>query len=256
MAKRHKHVGGRPGVSPAPGVTKKPRVRHPVPDVTAQPDRFEEAIHAFERRMPVSREEWAAMKEDERRFAFTVAAAADADMVTELWKMIDSSLRDGTGWEDFKATAGERLRDAWVGDEAPRLDTIFRTNVMTAYNAGREAVFTAPAVKEARPFSRFDAIDDDRTCDECEALNGTTLPIDDPFWDGNSPPIHFNDRCVKTGVSQAEADDAGGPDEAPQGDYADPGFGSRPDVTGTDWEPDFSRYPEPIGEALRLKLDM
>lgn len=203
----------------------------------------------------MTREEWSKLRTDEREFAFTVSAAADADMVTEVWEGIDRSLRAGTGWEEFQADMLARLPEAWSGEESPRLETIFRTNVMTAYNAGREAVFTAPAVKEVRPYSRFDAIDDSRTCDECEVLNGTTLPVDDPFWDGNSPPIHFSDRCVKTGVSQAEADDAGGPDEAPEGDFADPGFGARPSVQGTDWEPDMSRYPEPIREALRVKLD-
>jgi hypothetical protein len=134
-------------------------------------------------------------------------------------------------------------------------NTIFRTNVMDAYNGGREAVFTAPAVKEARPYSRFDAIDDDRTCPECEALNSVTLPIDDPFWDSNSPPLHFCDRCVKTGVSQAEVDDAGGPDEVPEGQFADEGFGARPSVNGSDWKPDLAKYPEPIADALRVKLD-
>lgn len=251
MAKRHRHGTG----SPPPPVKPKPRVRHPVPDVTASPDRFEEAIHAFERRSPMVREEWDALKEDERQRAFTVSAVADADIVNDVWQAIDRALRDGTDFEQFKADTEERLYDAWVGEDSPRLETIFRTNMMDAYNGGREAVFTAPVVKEARPYSRFDAIDDDRTCPECEALNGITLPIDDPFWDGNSPPIHFCDRCVKTGVSQAEVEDDGGPDEAPEGQFADDGFGARPSIHASDWEPDFSRYPEPIREALRAKLD-
>jgi SPP1 gp7 family putative phage head morphogenesis protein len=250
--KRRPHGAGRPAPEQPELPIGRRRAPHPVPDVSDDVGRYDEALAAFRRRSPVARDEWDEMEADERRRSFSVAGAAQADVVAEVWEAIDRAIRDGTDLEVFKAAAGAQLAEAWGGEDAPRLETVFRTNVMTAYNDGRYAVFSAPAVKEARPYFRFDAILDDRTDDECEDLNGTVLPQDDPFWDRNTPPLHFNCRCLITGLSRDEAEDEG-IDEAPDIQHADDGFGARPDQ-GEDWSPDTASYPGPIADALKIKL--
>lgn len=229
------------------------RPHHPLPNVTSDVDRYDEAIHAFQRRLPMSRGEWDELELAERRYAFIVSGVAQADLVLDVFDEIDRSIRDGVDIEDFKAKMAEKLYESWGAEDAPRVETIFRTNVQSAYNEGRYEVFSAPAVKEARPYFRFDAIDDDRTDDECLDLNGTILEQDDEFWDENIPPLHFNCRCQITGVTAEEADDEGD-DEAPDSEHADDGFGGRPDEEGRDWEPDFGKYPDDIGDELRVKI--
>lgn len=55
------------------------------------------------------------------------------------------------------------------------------------------------ADKETLPLLEFDAVVDGRTTELCLSLNGTVLPIDDPFWNIYYPPNHFNCR---SGVRQ------------------------------------------------------
>jgi SPP1 gp7 family putative phage head morphogenesis protein len=46
------------------------------------------------------------------------------------------------------------------------------------------------------PLLEYDAIVDGRTREEHEALNGTVLPVDDPFWSDFMPPNGYNCRCL------------------------------------------------------------
>jgi SPP1 gp7 family putative phage head morphogenesis protein len=131
------------------------------------------------------------------------------------------------------------------------VSTIFRTNLENAYSAGRHAIYTAPAVKEARPYLRFDAIGDERTCEECSALDGVIRPTDE--WTNLTPPLHFNDRCILTPLSPEEAEDEGVSDGLPPVE-ADEGFGGAPSEEGTDWKPDLSDYSMEIADVLRERL--
>jgi len=71
-------------------------------------------------------------------------------------------------------------------------NTIFRTNVQTAFSHGRVRQMRDPAVTALRPFWLYDAITDGRQTDICDARDGVLLPADDPWWLNNTPPLHFN----------------------------------------------------------------
>lgn len=55
------------------------------------------------------------------------------------------------------------------------------------------------------PFLKYSAVIDDVTSDICEPLDGICLPVDDDFWDTNSPLNHFNCRCS---LEQLDKEDA------------------------------------------------
>ena len=55
------------------------------------------------------------------------------------------------------------------------------------------------------PFLRYSAVIDDVTSDICEPLDGICLPIDDDFWDTNSPLNHFNCRCTLEQLDKFDA---------------------------------------------------
>jgi hypothetical protein len=225
----------------------------PVPD---DPIRFREAIDRFRQLVPMTDEQYAALEEAEQEFAFTVADVAQADLVAEVYDAIDRAISDGTTFEDFQGDVGGGLADAWGGEDAGRLDTIFRTNVMDAYSSGRYDVMTAPAVAEARPYWRFDAVGDGaRTCDICEPCDGTILPQDHPWWQRHYPILHPNCSCIATPLSEDEARDEGISDDGPDVDPAD-GFGAPPaGAGGSDWEPDTSDYPAAVRDELDDRLD-
>jgi hypothetical protein len=123
-----------------------------------------------------------------------------------------------------------------------------------SYNEGRHSIMSAPTVKEARPIWRLDATMDDRICEECEEMAGTTLPADDPWWDTHYPPLHYSDRCVVTPLSQDEAGQAGGVDEEGPDVELDGDFGDIPSKEGENWDFDLSRFDPDLREILEEKL--
>lgn len=218
------------------------------------PAEFEEAVRFFRQRVPMPDWKWDALTEEERTFAFKVSGAAQADLATQAWEAMDKAIAQGTTLEEFKRDVGAKLEAAWGRTDPHRLETIFRTNALGAYNAGRHEILSHPEVRKARPYLRFDAVNDSRVSDVCEALDGTIRPADDPFWTTHTPPLHFNCRSVLVPLSDEEAQDEGVSGNV-VGAEADEGFGRPPPAGGgADWEPDPKDYPGPIGEVLDGKL--
>lgn len=221
-------------------------------DPPADPDKYEEAIRAFRKRIPMTDPEFRQLEAGERRRAFWVAGVTQARAVQQVFSAIDRAIADGTTLEDFKTEAGAQLAESWGGEDAPKMETIFRTNVMSAYNGGRHEVLSHPAVKKARPYLRFDAVTDSRISPICEALDGTVLPADDPFWRNHTPPLHFACRSVLVPLDVNEAEDEGISEKAPEVD-ADEGFGRPPEPS--DAEPDLSSFDPDIRRVLRARFE-
>jgi SPP1 gp7 family putative phage head morphogenesis protein len=216
-------------------------------------ERFEAAIEAINKRAPVDRETWDALSRLERENAFTVSRVAQADVLQQVLDAVQSAVEHGTDLEQFKDDVYGQLLESWGGEMPGRLETIFRTNLITAYNEGRHAIISAPTVKRARPYWRFDATMDDRVTDECEELNGTILPADDPFWSSHTPPLHFNCRSILVPLTAEEAGEEGIDDEAPDVEE-DEDFGAAPSKDGEDWRPDLDRFDPEIREELESRL--
>jgi SPP1 gp7 family putative phage head morphogenesis protein len=217
----------------------------------ADPDRFHEAVRAFRRRLPLPDPEFRALDEAARQRAFWVAGVTQARVVQEVMDGVERAIRDGTTLEDFRAEFGARLAEAWGGEDAPRLETVFRTNILGAYNAGRTEIFSDPEVRKSRPYLRFDAVGDSRTSEICEALDGTVLPADDPFWKTHTPPLHHQCRSILTPLTAEEAGEEGVADETPE-IAPDEGFGRPDDVEN--WEPDLSGFEPAIRQVLKDQL--
>lgn len=222
------------------------------PPPPADPERFEEAVDAFRRRVPLPEPLWRKLQAEERRRAFWVAWVTQARAVQELKDAVERAIRDGTTLEDFRQDARALVEEAWGAEDSPRLETVFRTNVMGAYNAGRQEVFTDPEVMESRPYLRFDAAGDSRMTDICEELDGTVLPADDPFWRTHTPPLHFNCRSMLTPLTAEEAEEEGVAPEKPE-TRADSGFGHGPEPE--DAEPDLTSFDPDIRSVLRERLE-
>lgn len=222
-----------------------------IPD---DPLQFQEAIDRFRARVPMTDEQFAALEDAEREFAFTVANVAQADLVAQVYEAALSAIKNGDTFEDFQASVGPSLADAWGGDDPSRLDMIFRTNVMESYNDGRHDVQTAPANLAARPYARYDGIDDGRGCEICEPCYNVIVLFSHPWLRTHYPIMHPKCRDIVTALSKAEAEAAGITESPPEGPPAADGFGTPPAGTGADWEPDTADYPAGIGDELEDKL--
>lgn len=219
-------------------------------------EHYREAIDSVRKRVPVPRSVWDTMQADEREHAFTVSQVARMDVLQDVLDSMDKAVEKGTALDDFRAEVADKLIEQWGGSEIPnRIETIFRTNIQVAYAEGRHAINSAPAVKEARPFWRYDDTDNDRECDLCHECGGVVLPADDPWWRTHTPPLHHQCECTVTALSPDEAAEEGLTDADDRPDVeADEGFGSEPSSVGKDWAPDLEGYDPALREALEKKL--
>ncbi len=194
-------------------------------------------------------DEYGKLTKVEQEHAFTVANVAQARVVQEVHGAIDQAVDQGTTFEDFKAQVGELLADAWGGADAMRVEMIFRTNVLQSYNEGRSEVFDHPEVRKARPFRRVDGVPDPRQCEICDPIDGTVLPVDDPFWARHQFPLHPGCRCIATALTPDEAEEEGIDESPPDHEPPAEGFGK-----GEDFSPDLEAFSPEIAAALRDKL--
>lgn len=220
--------------------------------ISPDPIQFDEAIKAIRAKVPMTEEVWNQLEQDELEFAFTVADVAQLDLVVEVYDAIADAVEKGTTLEDFKAQVGDNLEAAWGEADPTRIETVFRTNVQSAYNAGRHDA--AQAVKRDRPYWRYQAIRDSRTSDICEACDGTVLPADSAWFQSHYPPLHPNCRCIAVTLTKAQAEREGVASSGPRVTPVE-GFGKAPGAGGgADWEPSAADYPEPFRDDLEGKL--
>jgi SPP1 gp7 family putative phage head morphogenesis protein len=202
------------------------------PSVLSVP--FDDAIEWHRKRLPLTDEAFAAMKQRAAARAFTIAGVAQLDLVKDAFAGIDKAVAKGTTLQDFKNEIGPQLRDAWAGSVAnppARMENIFRTNVGVAYGAGRWAQAQDPDVIARRPYWKFVALLDPRTSEICRPLNGKVIRADDAWWKSHLPPLHFQCRSTFTTLTEEQAKKAGITETPPKSKPMD-GFGDAPGSDG------------------------
>lgn len=217
------------------------------------PEEFLTAVDAMlqhlQERAVVTPEEYAALEGEVRQRAFTVAGVADLDIVTDVWEAIDAAVQNGETLEDFRERVGQKLADAWGGEEPTHLETVFRTNIQTAYSAGRQV--QNERVRETHPYIRYDVVDDENTSDICEALIGVVVPADSEFAATHHVPLHHKCRTDEVAITEDEARELGVDTDEDLQDApdADDGFGEP--LAG--FEPDLSTRPAELVHIYEMK---
>lgn len=173
---------------------------------------------------------WTELTPAEHARSFTVAHCARLDVLGDIHAALDSAMAQGTPFADFKKSLRPLLiRKGWwgpaidpatgevlasyPGTSAPvmwgsprRLQTIFESNLQSAYMAGRYRQMTENA--EARPYWEYVATLDARTRPAHAALHGRILRFDDPLWKTAWPPCGFRCRCRAVARAPDEIDPA------------------------------------------------
>ena len=193
-------------------------------------------------------DEYRALEDRARRKAFTVAGVMDLDLLNDTFKALDKAVAEGTTFETFAREVGEKLEATWGKADSVRLQTIFSTNVLSAYSAGRYKQLTDPDVLAERPYWFFDSVLDGRTSEICKHLDGTIRPADDPFWQTATPPLHHRCRSGLISLTEAEANSRGVTEKPPKPLPAS-GFGKPPGVE--EWQPKLDKYPQELQQAYQ-----
>jgi len=234
--------------------------------ISIQPLPFEEAIRFFaEKGLVLSpdsyRDVWAAAHVQ----AFTVARVTAMDILEDLRKAVDDAVRNGTPLNAFKRNLVPILeRRGWFAPQGEkpetvmpdgtvrkrltpwRLDTIYRTNLQSAYQAGRYRQMLENAPN--RPWWMYDAVNDSRTRPSHAAMDGKVYRFDHPIWKRWHPPVGYNCRCRLRSLSDRDMQRSGKKESIqPPLAQPDPGFDYNPGMVK--WKPDLNRYTP---EARRI----
>lgn len=101
---------------------------------------------------------------------------------------------------------GETLEEQAAAADTATFGSLKRiavTESADSFNAAREAVIRRATTLDL--WKIWDAVLDERTCDVCEGLHGTSVPAGQAFPDGD-PPIHPWCRCHWQLVTRSEAE--------------------------------------------------
>lgn len=143
---------------------------------------------------------WRDMLRDAHNKAFTVAGVTKLEVLQNIKDKLIDALNNGDTVTDFAKSLGDVLPKY-------RLDTIYRTNLQSAYMAGRrESMLRAV---NTHPYWMYVAVMDEATRPSHALLNGKVYPADDEFWDYYFPPIDYNCRCRVRPLTPSEVERKG-----------------------------------------------
>jgi SPP1 gp7 family putative phage head morphogenesis protein len=182
-------------------------------EVLDEPFTPEEAVKFFSGKVPMTSAEFEALAEKLMSEAFYVTGLEKLNIEKDVKALLTDALKNGMTLDEFKFKLNEMQvkyatpvygREGTVGQGIMdyHVETVFRTNMMGAYNAGRREMYGDPDVKAYFPAYEYTAIMDGRTSDICMGLDGKVYLADDPVWNTIWPPNHFNCRSTVVTVNK------------------------------------------------------
>lgn len=168
--------------------------------------------------------------------AFTVAGVMKVDVLQDIRHALTTSLKKGTTFDEFKRQLSPVLeKKGWLGQgmivdqdtgeiegkrlTPRRLQTIFQTNMQSAYMAGRYAAQLEQV--DTHPYWEYVAVLDSRTRPAHRALAGAIYRYDDPFWQTFYPPNGYRCRCRVRTRTRAYVEQNGIPVRNSDGDLVE-----------------------------------
>lgn len=237
---------------------------------------FDEAIRFFqEKGLALSPQSWLDIWGAAHVRSFTVARVTAMDVLEDIRDSIERAMDQGVPLRQFQAELGTLLeRRGWLarsGVDAEvvmpdgtvrkrltpwRLDTIYRTNIQSAYQAGRYQQMMRVAPR--RPYWMYDAVLDSRTRPSHAAMDGKVYRFDHPIWDRWYPPNGYNCRCTVRCLTESDLVERGLA-ESTSGASVQPDAGFEYNPGREKWQPDFNQYsPEgrrSLAEALGSMME-
>lgn len=178
----------------------------------------EQAISYFRSKGLAASLSWQDIKDEAHAVKFTVAGITKLDVLNDIHSSLTDVLKNGSTLRQFQDDLEPVLqRKGWLGrglkaDENGelegkklmpyRLDTIFRTNVQSAYAAGRWQQQMRNVAD--RPYLEYNGIMDNRIRPTHAALNGRVFRWDDPIWQTIYPPNGYRCRCWVRALNEAQ----------------------------------------------------
>lgn len=178
-------------------------IRHTFADrPVAQVDRptFSQAVRAILRRVPRLARTARQVAQVHATGGIAFARAASVSVAQFVRDTLASVLRAGETRVEFDRLVREAL--PWTRSYA---ETVYRTNLASAYTEGQIEQATDPDVAELVVGFRFVAVLDADTRPNHAACHGLVARVDDPVWARARPPLGYNCRCDLIPVTRDQA---------------------------------------------------
>lgn len=182
-----------------------------------------EAISYFKSKGYAISWNWWEVWREQHAKAFTVAKATRLDVLASIRGAQQRALSEGLTERQFIKELEPRLRaQGWWGRQfvsgpeglevaqlgSPwRLKTIYRTNTLAAYNAGR---YRAQAENtDARPYWQYLQLQRENKREAHAVFHRRVFPADDPIWSSIYPPNGFRCACRVRTLTGGQVDSLG-----------------------------------------------
>lgn len=173
---------------------------------------------------------WDDLAAHEHARAFTVAKMTQVDMLHDVKTAIEQAIRQGLTGKEFRKFLERRMSlSGWLAENGSprRINTIFQTNVQSAFQSGRWNAFWDN--RDNRPFLEYVAILDGSTRPTHRDIDGFIAKITDPVWRVIYPPNGFNCRCRTRALTEEQAAKRDTGVTRPK-NFPDAGFSSNPGI--------------------------
>lgn len=187
------------------------------------------AVEAILRKIPLTKEEYDALEARYKSQAFTITRVTSIDIIESLKQDLAEHVRGGGTFAQWRDELDEKFEA--LGVTRPNsyyLETIYRNNVMRAYNESQRRYARANAHRVA--LAEYHAIRDERTRPAHRAMHGFKAPLDSPVWGEWWPPNGHRCRCRIVLLSKYVAQQYGLiADPIAPSEHPDEGWGLAPD---------------------------
>lgn len=188
-----------------------------------------EAIEYFKRRGLVRATDFETLLAGYAQRAAVARQLMLEQVQAETMNYLLEAIEKGGTYPEFAAQIGTMTENLGLTPANPTyLQMVFRTNVQSAYGAGRYRAITNPEVMSDRPFVQYRTVRDARVREEHKVLDGKVYASADPLWHNIAPPNGYNCRCSMVTMTRVEAEAAGISTEIPEGYIPTPGFDQPP----------------------------
>ena len=173
---------------------------------------FTEAIRWFQRLNVVTRATFNQLDAAAKRRAFTVANIHNQRQLEIAKAELTRQMQTGASLAGFSEALSERFTSAGMTVLNPsHVETVYRTNVVNAYNSGRHTHMTQPSVLRTHGFWQIRTVNDGppRQRNTHRAVHGWVLSASDSVWQRVFPPFGFNCRCRVVSLSNLDVERKG-----------------------------------------------
>lgn len=129
----------------------------------------------------------------------TARRSAQQSLDTLIHRLVQAYIDSIGTAEEIKAFKQGMIDGGWIVDPkgatgtASAIQLLATQSILQAYGIGQAFAYRASLV--VRGF-RHESIIDSRTTDICYERHNLQLPISDPYWSYNWPPLHFHCRSI------------------------------------------------------------